>query len=117
METTQIFCIAACRFPFEQRAQLAQCPLGKQLFELMAQKRTNLAVAADVPTAQEMLQLADLVRTPQDTSIELIVIILGSSYTAAVTQRSGLRLEKEDPDRLAAMIPASEVVVSFFEIR
>lgn len=28
----------------------------------MAQKKTNLAVAADVPTAQEMLQLADSVK-------------------------------------------------------
>ena len=59
---TPISNFVARRFPLEQRAQLAQCPLGKQLFELMAQKKTNLAVAADVPTVQEMLQLAEMVR-------------------------------------------------------
>lgn len=48
-----------CRFPFEQRAQLAKNPLGKKLFELMAEKQSNLAVAADVPTAEAMLRLAD----------------------------------------------------------
>ena len=51
-----------CRFPFEQRATLAKCQLGRQLFELMVKKQSNLAVAADVPTAEEMLRLADAVR-------------------------------------------------------
>ena len=69
-KSTDIKSCAACRFSFEQRAELAQCPLGKQLFELMAQKRTNLAVAADVPTAREMLQLADLV-TPLEELLGL----------------------------------------------
>ena len=50
-----------CRFPFQQRAQLAKNGLGRQLFELMAKKQTNLAVAADVPTAEAMLKLADQV--------------------------------------------------------
>jgi len=54
----------AHRFPFEQRASLAQCDLGRKLFELMADKKTNLAVAADVPTAAEMLKLADQVGWP-----------------------------------------------------
>ena len=50
-----------CRFPFEQRATLAKCQLGRQLFDLMVKKQSNLAVAADVPTAEEMLRLADAV--------------------------------------------------------
>lgn len=49
------------RVSYEERAQHAQCPLGRQLLELMAKKKTNLAVAADVPTAEEMLRLADTI--------------------------------------------------------
>ena len=40
---------------------LAKNPVGRRLFELMARKRTNLSVAADVDTAEEMLELADAV--------------------------------------------------------
>lgn len=46
---------------YEERAGLAKNALGKQLFELMARKQSNLAVAADVPTAAAVLQLADQV--------------------------------------------------------
>lgn len=49
------------RLTYEQRAGLAQNPLGKQLLQLMARKKSNLSVAADVATAAEMLQLADKV--------------------------------------------------------
>ena len=48
-----------CRLPFEERAKLAQNACGKRLFELMARKRSNLAVAADVGTVQEMLRIAE----------------------------------------------------------
>ena len=34
----------------------------------MARKRTNLAVAVDVPTAAEMLRIADQARAAADTS-------------------------------------------------
>ena len=50
-----------CRLRYEQRAGLAQNPLGCKLFELMARKKTNLSVAADVATVEEMLELADKV--------------------------------------------------------
>jgi uridine monophosphate synthetase len=50
-----------CRLRYEERAPLAQNPLGARLFELMARKRTNLSVAADVSTADDMLALADAV--------------------------------------------------------
>eukprot|EP00889_Picochlorum_renovo_P008210 jgi/Picre1/35240/NNA_002702.t1 len=49
------------RMSYEDRAPLAKNPMGRQLFELMAKKKTNLSVAADVGSAEEMLQLADKV--------------------------------------------------------
>lgn len=49
------------RLRYEDRAALAKNPLGARLFELMARKRTNLSVAADVQTADDMLALADAV--------------------------------------------------------
>ena len=49
------------RLTYEERAPMAKNILGKQLFELMARKRTNLSVAADVGSAEEMLKLADAV--------------------------------------------------------
>lgn len=49
------------RIPYEERALLAKNPLGRDLFQLMASKKTNLSVAADVGSAEEMLKLADAV--------------------------------------------------------
>lgn len=40
---------------------MAQNPMGRALFELMARKRTNLSVAVDVDTVEEMLDIADKV--------------------------------------------------------
>lgn len=58
-----------CRLPYEERAGLAKNALGKQLFELMARKQSNLAVAADVPTSAAVLQLADQVCAARSSSI------------------------------------------------
>ena len=49
------------RLKYEERAQMAKNPVGRALFELMSRKHTNLSVAADVNTAEEMLALADAV--------------------------------------------------------
>jgi uridine monophosphate synthetase len=49
------------RLRYEERAAHAQNPLGRKLFELMARKQTNLSVAADVATVEEMLELAEKV--------------------------------------------------------
>lgn len=46
---------------YEERAALSQNAMGRQLFELMARKRTNLSVAADVATVDDMLDMADKV--------------------------------------------------------
>jgi len=49
---------------FEERAQAAQNAAGRRLLELMARKRSNLAVAADVADPAALLRLADQVATP-----------------------------------------------------
>lgn len=43
-------------------ARAAHChhPLAKQLFQLLDDKKTNLALSADVTTAKELLEMADL---------------------------------------------------------
>ncbi|GLC43555.1 orotidine-5'-phosphate decarboxylase [Pleodorina starrii] len=49
------------RLPYEQRIPLAQNAMAKRCLEVMVRKQTNLSVAADVDTAEEMLELADKV--------------------------------------------------------
>ncbi|NGX42343.1 MAG: Orotidine 5'-phosphate decarboxylase [Chlamydiae bacterium] len=46
---------------YDERAQLCQNPTAKKLLSIMAEKKTNLAVNADVTTAEELLHFADLV--------------------------------------------------------
>ena len=46
---------------FEQRASLAKSPAAKRLFELMAHKKTNLALSADVTSADELLKFANMI--------------------------------------------------------
>ena len=44
---------------YKERAPLHQHPLAQQLLRLMEAKQTNLALSADVTSAQELIQLAD----------------------------------------------------------
>ena len=49
------------RLSYKERAQLCSNPVAKKLFNLMEEKQTNLVLAADVTTTQELLALADMV--------------------------------------------------------
>lgn len=46
---------------YAARAEKAACPAGKRLLELMDSKKTNLAVAADVTSKTQLLELAEKV--------------------------------------------------------
>ncbi|ALC46689.1 r-l [Drosophila busckii] len=47
------------RLTYETRANLAKSPLAKRLFNLMANKQTNLCLAADLTKAADILDMAE----------------------------------------------------------
>eukprot|EP00200_Dunaliella_tertiolecta_P001565 CAMPEP_0202351108 /NCGR_PEP_ID=MMETSP1126-20121109/7900_1 /ASSEMBLY_ACC=CAM_ASM_000457 /TAXON_ID=3047 /ORGANISM="Dunaliella tertiolecta, Strain CCMP1320" /LENGTH=513 /DNA_ID=CAMNT_0048943189 /DNA_START=130 /DNA_END=1671 /DNA_ORIENTATION=- len=49
------------RLAYEERAKQAKNPMAQRCLELMARKQSNLSVAADVDTVEEMLDLAEKV--------------------------------------------------------
>ncbi len=49
------------RISYVDRSRLCSNPVAKQLFTIMDQKKSNLALAADVTTKKELLQLAEMV--------------------------------------------------------
>uniref|UniRef100_A0A340TBA6 Uridine 5'-monophosphate synthase n=1 Tax=Anopheles minimus TaxID=112268 RepID=A0A340TBA6_9DIPT len=59
--TTVVNDLSRTRMSFEARTDLAKCPLAKELFKLIATKKTMLCLAADLTDSEEILNLADAV--------------------------------------------------------
>lgn len=70
---------------YAQRAQTCTNNIARNLFTLMEHKQTNLAVAADVTTTQDLLNLADMVG-PYICVLKLHIDILSDFSPACITQ-------------------------------
>ena len=82
------------RLTYESRASLAQNAMAKRCLEVMVQKQTNLAVAVDVPTAEEMLGIADAVG-PHICVLKTHVDMF-DKWDESVTKRLQALAEKHD---------------------
>jgi len=51
--------VNACKLSFGERASLSPTVIARQLFELMEEKKSNLALSADVTSSEQLLALAD----------------------------------------------------------
>ncbi|KAL6756024.1 monophosphate synthase [Haematococcus lacustris] len=77
------------RQTYGSRAALAACPLARTCLELMERKKSNLSVAADVDTVEEMLALADQVG-PHIVIFKTHVDIFDKWDAGAAAQLQGL---------------------------
>lgn len=62
------------RISYEKRQRHAKNAAGRKLLNIIAQKQSNLAVAADVATIEEMLTIADQVIMPPSHHVSMITI-------------------------------------------
>ena len=77
---------------YAQRAQYALNPTGKRLLTLLDEKKTNLALSADVTSAEELLRLAEILG-PEICLIKTHIDIV-EDYTPKLTQRLSELAEK-----------------------
>ena len=82
------------RLSYPEKASLAKCSMAKECFETMERKQTNLAVAADVSTASELISLANKIG-PHICVLKTHVDIL-MDWTMDVAERLKLLAEQHD---------------------
>lgn len=69
---------------YKERATHCTSPLAKRLLQLMDDKQSNLALSADITTANELLQLADLIG-PEICVLKTHIDII-DDFTPALTK-------------------------------
>lgn len=75
----------ASRLSFIERAKSSISPMAQRLLRLMDDKRTNLALSADVTTSEDLLMLADQLG-PEICVLKTHIDII-TDFTPALTQR------------------------------
>jgi len=70
---------------YSERARFCKNPLAKKLFQLLEQKKSNLALSADVTQAQKLLDLAELIG-PEICVLKTHIDIV-EDFTPALTQK------------------------------
>jgi uridine monophosphate synthetase len=73
------------RNTYAERAHYCLSPIAKNLFQLMDEKKTNLALSADVTSAQQLLKLADLLG-PEICVLKTHIDII-EDFTPELTQQ------------------------------
>ncbi|CAG5121189.1 unnamed protein product [Candidula unifasciata] len=76
-------------YDYEERAKLCTNSVTRRLLEIMGEKRSNLALSADVTTSQELLQLVDKVG-PHVCIVKTHIDILEDFTQETVTKLSQL---------------------------
>jgi uridine monophosphate synthetase len=81
-------------YSYQRRAEFCKNPTAKKLFSLMGEKQTNLCIAADLTSSQELLNLADAIG-PEICIFKTHIDIL-DDFTSQVTEKLCRLAHKHD---------------------
>ncbi len=89
------------RLSYTERADYCLSTLGRNLLQLLDEKKTNLALSADVTSAQQLLDLADLLG-PEICILKTHIDII-EDFTPELTEKLrklALKHEHRGPRRI-----------------